>query len=58
MNGDCGVNMIDFAVFAKHWRREICNAANNWCRGTDFDRSGRVTTADLAIFVEDWLYGI
>jgi hypothetical protein len=53
-----GVDFIDFALFASHWLDDMCNAANYFCEGTDFDHSGSVDFTDLEIFADNWLKGI
>ena len=52
-----GFNFIDFALFAAHWHRNDCNAANDYCGYTDLDHSGSVNIWDLEIFAEHWLEG-
>jgi len=52
-----GVEFIDFAFFASHWHDDMCNIANNFCDGTDFDKSGSVGFTDLEIFASYWLKG-
>ena len=52
-----GVDFIDFAFFAQHWLDGMCNAANYYCQGTDFDNSGSVGFADLEILSDNWLNG-
>jgi len=52
-----GVDFIDFAFFATHWLDDMCNAANYYCEGTDFDNSGSVGFTDLEIFADNWLNG-
>ena len=53
-----GVDFIDFAFFASHWRDEMCNPANSSCQGTDLDNSGSVDFNDLKIFTDNWLEGL
>lgn len=53
-----GVDFIDFAFFATHWLDNMCNAANYYCEGTDFDHSGSVDFSDLEILADNWLKGI
>lgn len=53
-----GVDFIDFAFFAAHWLDDMCNAANSYCEGTDFDNSGSVGFTDLEILADNWLKGI
>jgi hypothetical protein len=53
-----GVEFLDFAVFAQHWRAQNCGAINLNCDGADFDESGSVEFRDLAIFAENWLAGL
>jgi hypothetical protein len=50
-----GVNFADYSFFAQRWLNTDC--ANNNCDGTDFDFSGTVDIADLAIMCEYWLKG-
>ena len=52
-----GVDFIDFAFFATHWLDDMCNAANYYCEGTDFDNSGSVGFTDLEILADNWLNG-
>ncbi len=52
-----GVNFIDFAFFADHWRDDNCDLSNDYCQGTDLDFSGTVDVNDLEIFFENWLAG-
>jgi len=51
-----GVELIDFAWFAKEWRRRNCNVVD-FCNGADLDESGAVGFPDLAILAENWLVG-
>jgi hypothetical protein len=51
-----GVQWLDFALFAMHWRERFCGPAND-CGGADLDDSGQVGYPDLAIFARDWLAG-
>lgn len=53
-----GVNFVDYARFAEHWRQDYCNAANYYCLGIDLDQSGSVDLPDLAIFADNWLAGV
>jgi hypothetical protein len=48
------VNLRDFAVFGSYWRDDTCQSSNG-CRGSDFDGSRMVDSADLTIFAEYWL---
>ncbi|MGA2171383.1 MAG: GLUG motif-containing protein, partial [Sedimentisphaerales bacterium] len=52
-----GVNFADFGFFANWWGAENCAGANN-CDGADFDFSGKVDEADLAIMCDYWLKGL
>jgi hypothetical protein len=51
-----GVDLIDFALFAQHWRERFCGPPNN-CGGADFDGSGAVNALDLGILARNWLVG-
>jgi hypothetical protein len=59
LNGDCVVDMQDFALFAGYWMNINCSAANGYCGGADFDmngsRSGNVDLDDLMELVSEWL---
>ncbi|MBI9016212.1 MAG: SUMF1/EgtB/PvdO family nonheme iron enzyme [Phycisphaerae bacterium] len=57
-NGDCKVNLEDFAILAALWLNPSCNENNNWCDKTDIDKSGDVGMNDLAIITENWFIGI
>jgi hypothetical protein len=52
-----GVDMADFVFFAGYWMENNC-ADSYDCDGTDLDGSGTVDTADLMMFVDNWLIGI
>jgi hypothetical protein len=56
--GSYGVNFVDFAYFADRWLESDCASSNNFCGGADFDLSGTVDSADLAIFASHWLEGV
>jgi hypothetical protein len=47
-NGDCQVDLTDFALFANQWRTTAKTP-------DDLDHSGRVDGADLALFGNYWL---
>jgi hypothetical protein len=53
-----GVDMIDFAWFAQHWRQNNCGPANYFCDDMDLNQSGSVDFIDLALFADHWLEGI
>ncbi|MCK4294970.1 MAG: hypothetical protein KAY65_17360 [Planctomycetes bacterium] len=53
-----GVNFVDYAWFAAHWRQNNCSAANYYCLVTDLDLSGSVGFSDLVIFADNWLAGL
>ncbi len=54
INGD-GVNFADFAIIAAHWLRD-CGSGS--CDGANLDDSDTIVNlADLAIFLESWLWG-
>jgi hypothetical protein len=53
----CALEFADFAGFAGQWGRTDCDASNNWCSGTDFDRNGTVDIDDLMSFANGWMVG-
>ncbi|MBN1787483.1 MAG: hypothetical protein JW806_03725 [Sedimentisphaerales bacterium] len=53
LDGKCGIDFLDFAVFASYWRND-CSID---CGPANLDGLGGVDTADLAIFAENWLCG-
>ena len=55
LNGDCKVNMLDFAEFAGWWLRKDCISGNSFCNGADFQPDGDVDIIDLAFFAQNWL---
>lgn len=58
LTGDDWVDSSDFAVFAGYWRRDDCNAQNDWCEGADFEPTdGDVDYNDLSFLADRWLTG-
>jgi len=55
LNGDRKVNLLDLAIFVSQWLDPVCNEANNWCIGADFDKSSRVNFVDYAVLTGKWL---
>jgi len=49
-----GVTIDDFLFFLEHWLDDNCDSSNDYCEGTDLDRSGKVDVEDLEIFFENW----
>ena len=54
LGGGCGVDFIDFAIFASYWLND-CTV--DLCGPVNIDGIGGVDAADLAIFAESWLCG-
>jgi hypothetical protein len=54
LGGSCGVDFIDFALFARYWLNDctvdICGQAN-------LNGNGAVNAEDLSIFAQSWLCG-
>lgn len=50
-NGDCNVNLNDFAILASHWLEEGCDD----CDGAEQTGDGNVFSDDLAVVVSNWL---
>ena len=50
-----GITIDDFLFFIEHWQDDNCNPSNDYCQGTDLDKSGTVDADDLGIFFENWL---
>ena len=55
LNGDCKVDMLDFAQFANWWLRTDCVSGNSFCNGADFQLDSDVDMIDLAFFAQNWL---
>lgn len=53
LSGDCGVDFVDFALIAPHWRQTGCDLAY-WCSGADIDHSSRVNWVDFAGLARRW----
>lgn len=49
-----GINQADFSFFLTHWLDSNCDLSNNYCDGTDLNRSGTVDNDDLEIFLASW----
>ncbi|MBW8041256.1 MAG: PASTA domain-containing protein [Planctomycetes bacterium] len=54
LSKDGSVNLKDFAILALYWQDNQCEQSDS-CAGSDFDNSGIVNSADLAIFSNNWL---
>ena len=59
LDGNCEINLFDFAKFAGVWLANDCCIQNNWCQGADMSPlgspDGTVNIADLQEFVSHWL---
>jgi hypothetical protein len=55
LNGDCKVDMLDFAQLANWWLRTDCGSGNSFCNGADFQPDGDVDMIDFAFFAQNWL---
>jgi hypothetical protein len=53
-----GVTMLEFSLFATHWLDDNCDASNDYCEGTDLDKSGKVDFDDLRELADSWLAGV
>lgn len=51
---DDDVDLVDFAMFARHWQSTGCGT----CGAADITGDGKVTLDDLREFVKNWLTGI
>ena len=54
LGGNCGVDLVDFAIFASYW---LNDCTTDSCGEANLDDTGNVDTADLKIFAENWLCG-
>jgi hypothetical protein len=54
LDGSCGVDFVDFAIFAFYWLNDCTIEA---CGPANLDGLDGVDWADLAIFVDSWLWG-
>jgi hypothetical protein len=57
LNYDCGVDFIDFAVFAGQWLTDEQCGESEWCDGADLTQNGSVDWFDLCDFAQEWLQG-
>ena len=57
LDGDCVVDIRDFAVLAGNWLETGCGGSGDQCEGADIDEpgDGEVGISDLAIFAGQWL---
>ncbi|MHC4508282.1 MAG: GLUG motif-containing protein [Planctomycetota bacterium] len=49
-----GITIEDIVFFMEHWLNDNCDSSNDWCDGTDLDRSGAVDVDDLEILLDNW----
>jgi len=54
-NGDCIIDIEDLKEFAMWYLGDNCNKTNNFCQGSDLDRSGYVDLKDFANLACVWL---
>jgi glucose/arabinose dehydrogenase len=55
--GDCDVDLTDFAMFALAWSTQLGDAQWNPKYDISDPRDGIINLNDLAVFVEEWLTG-
>lgn len=54
LDGNCRVNMVDFAIFAMRYLDSGCIGVGlDFCDGADLDWSEDVAASDLTLFTED-----
>ena len=49
-----GITEADFSFFLAHWLNSNCDLGNDYCEGTDLNKSGAVDNDDLEIFLANW----
>lgn len=54
LNSDYKVDMEDLKIFSSQWLKNDCGANNNYCKGMDFNKDGRVNLRDYTILVANW----
>jgi endo-1,4-beta-xylanase len=54
LDGDCYVNLTDFAILADYWLHTDC-AVCDGCNGSDSEPDGNVDFDDFSDFAEQWL---
>jgi hypothetical protein len=57
LDGDCGVDYVDFGLLADYWLTKENCAELDWCGGADITKNGSVDNFDLEAFVLHWLEG-
>jgi len=57
LNYDCGVDFVDYALFAGRWLAGQECGEPDWCGGADVTQNGAVDVFDLSDFVQQWLEG-
>jgi hypothetical protein len=57
LDGDCGVDFVDFGLFACYWLTEEQCTQPDWCGGADLTQNGTVDIFDLKEFSQHWLDG-
>lgn len=54
INNDCIVNGEDLFFLTQNFLATDCNSSNDFCNGSDFDKSSNVDMTDYAILAGDW----
>lgn len=54
LGGNCGVDLVDFEIFASYW---LSDCTTTPCGPANLNATGGVDTDDLAILVQSWLCG-
>lgn len=52
---DCYVWLNDLSLLSQEWLSSDCNSVNDWCYGSDINRSNSVSFSDFADLASDWL---
>jgi len=56
LDDNCGVDMVDFSLFARHWVEDGCSTQQG-CAEADLTQDGTVDNYDLFEFSQYWLEG-
>jgi len=56
LNHDCQIDALDLELMLRHWLRDDCDSANDWCDGADQPpRDHQVNLRDVSALASHWL---
>ena len=53
---EIGAGLTELAAFTAQWLNIDCRTENNWCHGTDYNKSTTVDLTDFSVIADSWLF--